>query len=416
MFAECCEIAWKQGLDLYSYADNRLLKGFEYVAKFNLGNEVPFTEWLDRTGKYHHKTIARQDRGPLRAVYEQVYNHYVNRMGLTTPFTKQASEKVRPEGPGKPGADHPGYGTLYFTRPKSNVTVSGVPAAPGGMAATGDLKGNIVTWVASIGASKYNIKRSTKSGGNYEVIAKNIKETNYTDTKVKAGVVYHYTVSACNANGESKNAFEIEIAAGLPSSWKQQDIGNMSLKGSTSFDGNVFTIEGIGMGADSIADEAHFTYQPLRGDGEIVARFVPQPSSQFSMMGLSIREDALANSAHVSLIIYPGKTGQIEAPNWHARLLARSVAGEKAVLNNVGPALSEPAVTWGRLTGYVWLRLRRKGNNFTGATSYDGETWQDIGTATVALRNSALIGLSVSSGMRNSTTIMFDNVKVSASK
>ena len=42
MLAECCAIAWNQGLDLYAYDNNRLLKGFEYVAKFNLGSDVPF--------------------------------------------------------------------------------------------------------------------------------------------------------------------------------------------------------------------------------------------------------------------------------------------------------------------------------------------------------------------------------------
>src|SRR5207253_7502228 len=112
---------------------------FEYVAKFNLGNEVPFTEWLDRTGKYHHTTIARQDRGPLRAVYEQVYNHYVKRMGLVAPFTQQAAEKIRPEGPGRPGADHPGYGTLFYTKPAQTAgdLLTSVPAPPGAIIATG---------------------------------------------------------------------------------------------------------------------------------------------------------------------------------------------------------------------------------------------------------------------------------------
>jgi Alginate lyase len=64
---DCCEIAWHQGLDLYSYDDNRLLKGFEYTAKYNLGEDVPFTETLDRTGKYHHTIISTNGRGRLRA-------------------------------------------------------------------------------------------------------------------------------------------------------------------------------------------------------------------------------------------------------------------------------------------------------------------------------------------------------------
>jgi len=45
---DACEIAWNQGLDLYRYADNRLRRGFEYTARYNLGEDVPFTErcWL----------------------------------------------------------------------------------------------------------------------------------------------------------------------------------------------------------------------------------------------------------------------------------------------------------------------------------------------------------------------------------
>jgi len=37
------EIAWKQGLDLYAAADNRLLRGYEYTAKYNLGHDVPYS-------------------------------------------------------------------------------------------------------------------------------------------------------------------------------------------------------------------------------------------------------------------------------------------------------------------------------------------------------------------------------------
>ncbi|WP_372588205.1 hypothetical protein [Acidovorax sp. BLS4] len=108
------------------------LGGFAFCA-FDLGNDdVPFTEWLDRTGKYHHTKISQQARGELRAVYEQVYNHYVVQMGLTSPYVQQAAEKLRPEGPGKPGADHPGYGTLYFTTTKEKkARVPGLAAWAG---------------------------------------------------------------------------------------------------------------------------------------------------------------------------------------------------------------------------------------------------------------------------------------------
>jgi hypothetical protein len=112
--AEACEIGWHQNLDLYGAAENRLLRGFEYTARYNLGGEVPFTMHVDTTGKYHAKKISEQRRGELRPIYEMVWNHYHHRRGLAAPFTGQAAEKTRPEGPAF-GADHPGFGTLLFT-------------------------------------------------------------------------------------------------------------------------------------------------------------------------------------------------------------------------------------------------------------------------------------------------------------
>ena len=104
---DASEIAWHQGLDLYAYAGNRLLAGFEYTAKYNLGEEVPFEPDLDRTGKYAHMVIS--PRGQFRPVFEQIYNHYVNRQGIPAPYTQKAAEKIRPEGAAQ-GADHPGFG------------------------------------------------------------------------------------------------------------------------------------------------------------------------------------------------------------------------------------------------------------------------------------------------------------------
>ena len=43
------EIAWNQGVDLYGWDNNRLLKGYEYIAKYGLGEEVPYQHYLDRT-------------------------------------------------------------------------------------------------------------------------------------------------------------------------------------------------------------------------------------------------------------------------------------------------------------------------------------------------------------------------------
>jgi hypothetical protein len=111
--ATVCEIAWNQGNDLYGALNNRLLKGFEYVAKYNLGNDdMPFITWKDITGKSSNWTkISEQSRGHFIPIYEMVYNHYVTIKGLSMPYTAQVIEKIRPEGYDR---DQPAFGTLLF--------------------------------------------------------------------------------------------------------------------------------------------------------------------------------------------------------------------------------------------------------------------------------------------------------------
>lgn len=116
---EAAEVAWKQGLDLYGAANNRLLKGFEYTAKYNLGQEVPFEPYKDITGKYQAQVIAEQGRNRLRPIYEMVLNHYEGRKGVPAPYTRQAAETLRPEGAAFQ-ADHPGFGTLLFALSKAD--------------------------------------------------------------------------------------------------------------------------------------------------------------------------------------------------------------------------------------------------------------------------------------------------------
>jgi len=92
-----CETAWKQGVDLYAAYDCLLARGFEYTARYNLGEDVPFEYYESYRGRYKHSEISSKGRGRLRAMYEKAYNHYHNRMGMDMPWCASAIEKTRPE-------------------------------------------------------------------------------------------------------------------------------------------------------------------------------------------------------------------------------------------------------------------------------------------------------------------------------
>ncbi|MBO0723234.1 MAG: endo-1,4-beta-xylanase [Blastocatellia bacterium] len=80
------------------------------------------------------------------------------------------------------------------------------PPAPTGLTATAGNGQVTLNWGASSGATSYNVKRSTTSGGPYAVIASNLTSTSFTNTGLTNGTTYYYVTSAVNAAGESPNS------------------------------------------------------------------------------------------------------------------------------------------------------------------------------------------------------------------
>ena len=76
-FAKAAQIAWTQGVDFYSVAQNRLGQGFENTAMFLFGNEISI-----------FGTLSYADREEVRDIYESIYNHYKYEKGIEMPFTR----------------------------------------------------------------------------------------------------------------------------------------------------------------------------------------------------------------------------------------------------------------------------------------------------------------------------------------
>ena len=71
-----------------------------------------------------------------------------------------------------------------------------------------------LSWSGSSGATSYNVKRSTTSGGPYTTIA-SPAAASYTDTGLTNGTTYYYVVSAVNAAGESANTSQVSATPQL---------------------------------------------------------------------------------------------------------------------------------------------------------------------------------------------------------
>jgi parallel beta-helix repeat protein len=81
-FSGAAQIAYTQGVDVFSMADNRLALGYEYTARFLLG-DVP-----------HSYGMISERAKTLRDDYEYVYRHYTA-MGVEVPYTRMAADSVR---------------------------------------------------------------------------------------------------------------------------------------------------------------------------------------------------------------------------------------------------------------------------------------------------------------------------------
>lgn len=115
------EMAYNQGDDVYGYDDNRILKGAEYAAKYNIAFErVPF-EPYNNCDDVNHMAISDDGLGNERPIWAMIYNHYVKRKGLSAPYVEMAVNAVNPEGgggnygPNSGGYDQLGFGTLLYT-------------------------------------------------------------------------------------------------------------------------------------------------------------------------------------------------------------------------------------------------------------------------------------------------------------
>jgi parallel beta-helix repeat protein len=82
-FAGAAQVAYTQGVDLFSIGNNRIALGYEYTAKFLLG-EKPQS----------YGTISERAKS-LRDDYEYVYRHYTDH-GVQLPYTKRAADSIRP--------------------------------------------------------------------------------------------------------------------------------------------------------------------------------------------------------------------------------------------------------------------------------------------------------------------------------
>ena len=190
--------------------------------------------------------------------------------------------------------------------------------------------------------------------------------------------------------------FSLSAQEPLPAPWQHRDIGAVLLAGSASATGDVLTLKGT-LDLWGMADGFHFAWQPLKGDGTIVARVQSVELSGHAKGGLAIRESADAGSRHATMCV---------TPTDGAQFLVRAETGAITAVQKIG-------INKGTMP--YWLKLVRAGDQLTGYESTDGKEWTQTGTTTLKLPETVLIGLTASSHLKDTLcTVPFAHVTVTS--
>jgi fibronectin type 3 domain-containing protein len=221
------QIAWCQGVDLWSFLSHRIQAGHEYIANYNASNSVTYIQAQQCDG-YNNGSITVDGRGRWDiAFYEQAYHPYANLFGIASPWTWLGVTNTRAwlAGTGSvtyPGdndgiaaegydRDHVAFGTLVAALPPRTA---GLPVLPSGLVAIGSNAVVKLAWDAASGALTYNLKRAVLRAGPYTNLATGLAATSYTDATVANDQRYFYKVSAVNGVGETENS---GLASAYPS-------------------------------------------------------------------------------------------------------------------------------------------------------------------------------------------------------
>jgi len=186
----------------------------------------------------------------------------------------------------------------------------------------------------------------------------------------------------------------------LPDPWRSQDIGVVGINGFASADPAAATVTIVAGGGDAwgSADGIYYAYQPLTGDGSIVAHVASvQKAATWARAGVMIRESLAPGAANAFSYVTGGTIYGFQ------RRRSSGAATFATVVTAATPAAPR------------WIRLDRSGDTLTTYLSTDGQAWTFAGTDVVVMAPTVLVGLAATSALVTAaSTSVFDSIAVTA--
>lgn len=329
-------------------------------------------------GSYYHLTLTVQDTSGYQTVVTRDIHPNLTTWSVNTNV---------------PGAEYVVDGT-WHTGPYSTQDVVGVQHVLSGVPAQ------------MIGASKYRFN-------------------GWADGSALADNFFS------SASGGAFTANYDLVSSTMPSPWVSTDVGTPLMAGTADYSSTDQTFYADGAGSDVYGanEQFHYVYQPLNGDGTIVARVLYQSeSSPWTKAGVMVAASTANGTAFVDALVTPSvspNTPNINGANCttngcdsplqpitpvvgHGLHMQYTSTGDKSVTSTTALASYQ--------SPNQWLKLQRVGNTFTSWYSTDGVNWTTIGSTSVTMATSVTIGLFVTAhNIGQFSSVGFDHVQVTSS-
>jgi fibronectin type 3 domain-containing protein len=277
--------------------------------------------------------------------------------------------------------------------------VTQAPAAPTNLAASALSASQVqLTWTRnSTNESGFDVERSTDGVNFAQVGLGDAGATAFIDSNgLQPDAKYYYRIRAINKIGNSaySNVTSTTTLLGIVGLWADSDVGAPGATGGASFANNTYTVSGSGNDIFNTSDNFHYIYQPLNGDGTIIAHVLTQGNtSGGAKAGVMIRATLNGNSDFADVVTTPADGVLFQERT--------TIGGAAATVGSIGGSAPE------------WVMLVRTGNVITGFASANGQSFTLLGSTTISMASSVFVGLAVTSNNDGAlSTATFNNVLV----
>jgi hypothetical protein len=358
------EALWKQGIDVYSDFDNRLLAAGEYFARVNELAPTPFLPF-GTTDAYYIADNTNRGWGGGNIVLNQIYGAYVVRKGMQAPYIAQRRLWMPVDG-----------SSFMFLKDVDTSTATPPPALaiPATTSITSGLTDVDIGGAVPAGSATYADGKWTVKGGGAEMWGTSDSCHFAYRALTGDGAIVAKVESVQNTNLSAKAGvmMRTSLAQGAPRAWMavtnrlqaEQNMPNLAVYGGTNYGNKAF----------NIANTVPSYWVKLERIGNMITGYVSPDGTNWAATDVGRIDGPLPDTIYVGLVVSSVANGTLNTSTFSNVQITGGDGGAPAVIP-AAPAtlLAEPGdgavpLRWQQSSGaagYAVLRATSSGGPYT---------------------------------------------------